>query len=1099
MSKQPPRLDQPQGLLARLVSPFLNTQLAVLLIILATGLGLSAIVLTPREEEPQIVVPLADVFVQAPGASAQEVEKLVSTPLERLLWQIDGVEHVYSVSRPGQAMVTVRFFVGEDREASLVKLHNKIFMNQDQAPPLVKGWVIKPVEIDDVSIVNLTLHSASHDDHQLRRMAEEIMARLAELEDISRTAVVGGRPRVVRVELDPKRMAGFGVTPMSVRQALAGADASLKAGRFDRANTSYELTSDSFLESPRQVGELVVGVHQGRPVYLVDVAEVIDGPAEADSYTRLGFSRRYLKDQGRQANEERQAAVTLEIAKKRGTNAVRVAENVIQRMGELTAQVLPAGVEARITRNQGETAQNKSDELMQSLLFAILTVVALLAFTMGWREALVVACAVPLSFACALFVNFLFGYTINRVTMFALILSLGLVVDDPITNVDNIQRHITLGRRDPRSATLAAVQEVLPPVIMSTLAIIVSFGPMFFITGMMGPYMAPMAVNVPLTVTFSTIFALTVVPWLSYKLLKHKAPREFGEAQASQRAGKRQSRPGPVRRIYEKVVAPFLESAGPRWGMLGAIVLLLCLSLALPALRQVPLKMLPFDNKNEFQLVLDFTEGTTLEAADRATRDFEDFLAGVPEVTDFTSYVGLASPMDFNGMVRHYYLRRGPHVADIRVNLAPKDQRQEQSHAIVLRLRDKLNEIAEAHNLNLKIVEAPPGPPVMSTITAEVRGRPQNSYGEIIDAAGRLRADMKAEPGVVDIDDSAEAQRKRLDFVVDKEKAALHGVSTNQIIQSLRLAMSGDSPATVHLPDERQSLMVSMILPRNKRSSLADLGQVPVSTAAGQVLPLAELGSFQEMPAEQPIYHKDLERVVFVYAEVAGRSPATAILDLQGKLAKEPLPHGAWVDFAGEGEWQITLRVFRDLGLAFGAALVGIYILLVLQTGSFSLPLLLMVAIPLTLLGIMPGFWLLNLLGGEMVGGYYDPVFFTATSMIGMIALGGIVIRNSLVLIEFIQDAQARGSGLKQAILESGVVRFRPIVLTALTTALGAWPITLDPIFSGLAWALIFGLFASTAFTLLVVPVAYYAIYRNQPAPAGSGPQAGEVGANQQA
>lgn len=1073
--------DQTQGLVARIVRPFLRTQLSLLLIILATCLGIAAVALTPREEEPQIVVPLADVFVQAPGASAQEVEKLVSTPLERLLWQIDGVEHVYSVSRPGQSVVTVRFYVGQDREASLVKLHNKIFMNQDQAPPLVKGWVIKPVEIDDVSIVNLTLHSANHDDHQLRRLAEEILSRLAEVEDISRTDIVGGRPRVVRVELDPKRMAGFGVTPMSVRQALMGADASLKAGRFDRANTSYEVTSDSFLSSPREVGELVVGVHQGRPVYLLDVAEVIDGPSEAESYTRLGLSRRYLKDQGRDTETKSQAAVTIAISKKRGTNAVQVADDVIQRMRELSEQVLPAGVEARVTRNYGETAQNKSDELMQSLFFAVLTVVALLAFTLGWREALVVACAVPLSFACALFVNYMFGYTINRVTMFALILSLGLVVDDPITNVDNIQRHILLGKRDPKNATLAAVQEVLPPVLMSTLAIIVSFGPMFFITGMMGPYMAPMAINVPLTVTFSTLWALTVVPWLSYKLLKSRAPKELGNG--LDRAKERQSHPGPVRRLYVKAVEPFLDSRGLRWGLLGGIVLLLCFSMALPALRQVPLKMLPFDNKNEFQLVLDFPEGTTLEAADRTAREFEDFLAGVPEVTDFTSYVGLSSPMDFNGMVRHYYLRQGPHVADIRINLAPKDRREAQSHAIVLRLRQSLQQIAGRHGVNLKIVETPPGPPVLSTITAEVRGQTDSSYGDLIAGAGRLKEVMQTEPGVVDIDDSSEAQRMRLDFVVDKEKAALHGVSTSQIIHSLRLAISGDSPATVHLPHERQSLMVRMILPRSKRSSLASLGQIPVQTASGQILPLAELGEFQELPSEQPIYHKDLERVVFVYAELAGRSPAMAILDMEDKLAKDPLPRGTWTDFAGEGEWQITLRVFRDLGLAFGAALVGIYILLVLQTGSFSLPLLLMVAIPLTLLGIMPGFWLLNLLAGDMVGGFADPVFFTATSMIGMIALGGIVIRNSLVLIEFIQGSQAEGMSLKQAILESGVVRFRPIVLTALTTALGAWPITLDPIFSGLAWALIFGLFASTAFTLLVVPVTYYALFRGRPAP----------------
>ncbi|MGD8562624.1 MAG: efflux RND transporter permease subunit [Desulfarculaceae bacterium] len=1081
MPDQQESQGQVTGPVAGLVRPFLKSQLSVLLIILAGCLGLVAVLVTAREEEPQIVVPLADVFVQAPGASAEEVEKLVSTPLERLLWQIDGVEHVYSISRPGQSVVTVRFYVGEDRERSLVKLHNKIMMNQDQAPPLVTGWVIKPVEIDDVPIVTLTLHSPDHNDHQLRRMAEELLARLAEVPDISRTRVVGGRPREVRVELDPKRLSGYGVTPLQVQRALRGADASLKAGRFSSLNQSYEITSDSFLSDPRQVGQLVVGLHQDRPVYLKDVARILDGPAEAQSYTRIGFGRRYLKEKGQDPGCCRRNAVTIELAKKKGTNAVQVAQDILGRVDELKSEVLPSGVEMRVTRNYGRTAQDKSDELMESLFFAVLTVVALLAFTLGWREALVVAFAVPLSFACALFVNYLFGYTINRVTMFALILSLGLVVDDPITNVDNIQRHILLGRRGPKNATLAAVQEVLPPVIMSTLAIIVSFGPMFFITGMMGPYMAPMAVNVPLTVTFSTLWALTVVPWLSYRLLKSRAPAQTGEASAGVRERQRQAHPGPVRRIYVKVVTPFLDSRGLRWGLLALILVLLGLSLTLPVLRQVPLKMLPFDNKNEFQLVLDFPEGTTLEASDRAVRDLENYLSTIPEVTDFTSYVGTSSPMDFNGMVRHYYLRQGGNLADIRVNLVLKDRRQQQSHAIVLRLRRDLSAIASRHGADLKIVEVPPGPPVLSTLVAEVSGEPQKSYSELIAAAGHLKKIMALEPGLVDIDDSSETPRIRVNFVVDKEKAALHGVSTSQIIGSLRLAVSGDFPATIHLPFERQSLMVRVTLPRVTRSNLVSLAQVPVKTSTGQAIPLAELGRFVELPIEQPIYHKDLKRVVYVYTEVAGRSPAAAIWDLQERLEEKPLPAGIWAEWAGEGEWQITLRVFRDLGLAFAAAMVGIYILLVLQTGSFFMPLLLMVAIPLTMLGIMPGFWLLNLVAGKVVAGFADPVFFTATSMIGMIALGGIVIRNSLVLIEFIQQAvNQQGRSLKEAILESGAVRFRPIVLTACTTALGAWPITLDPIFSGLAWALIFGLCASTAFTLLVVPVTYFALYQKR-------------------
>ena len=1067
------------GPVARIVQPFLNSQVAIILILLAVSLGAAALWLTPREEEPQIVVPLADVFVQAPGASAREVEKLVATPLERLLWQIDGVEHVYSQSRPGGAVVTVRFFVGQDREESLVKLHNKIMMNQDQAPPLVRSWVVKPVEIDDVPIVTLTLHSTEYNDHQLRRMGEEAMARLARVMDTSRITLVGGRPREVRVELIPRLLSGFQVTAREVHQALAGADASLKAGRLSQGNRSFQVTSDSFLSHPEEVGDLVVGVHQNRPVYLRDVARIIDGPEEPASYTRIGFSQRYLKEKGQDPNQGSHPAVTLAVAKKPGTNAVMVAEDVLKKMHDLQKEILPQGVEVRVTRNYGETAQVKSNELLNSLFFAVITVVALLAFTLGWREALVVALAVPLSFALALFVNYLFGYTINRVTMFALILSLGLVVDDPITNVDNIQRHIIMGRRRPRWATLEAVQEVLPPVIMSTLAIIISFLPMFFITGMMGPYMAPMAANVPLTVTFSTLWALTVVPWLSYHLLKKKAPAT--PAGLDSGLTKADLASGFISRTYKAVVEPFLDSRAKRWLLLTIILVLLAASCSLAVLRKVPLKMLPFDNKNEFQLVLDLPEGQTLEETDRVVRHFERYLARVAEVTDFTSYVGISSPMDFNGMVRHYYLRQGGNVADIRINLAAKEKRKQQSHAIVLRLRRDLARIAEQYGVNLKLVETPPGPPVMSTLVAELEGSPDTPYNKLIKAAGHLKKAMAEEPNVVDIDDSAETPRTRIDFKIDKEKAGLHGVTTSRIVEALRLALSGTPAATIHLPHERQTLSVCLTLPRAHRSNLVSLGEMPVRSKSGHVLPLAELGNFVRSPSEQPIYHKDLKPVVFVYGEVAGRSPATAILDIQSRLEKDPLPQGMQANWQGEGEWHITLRVFRDLGLAFGAALMGIYILLVLQTGSFFIPLLLMVAIPLTMLGIMPGFWLLNLVAAHPVDIFPNPIFFTATSMIGMIALGGIVIRNSLVLIEFVQNAMAEhGFSLKQAILRCGAVRFRPIVLTALTTALGAWPITLDPIFSGLAWALIFGLFASTAFTLLVVPVAYYAVYHRK-------------------
>ncbi len=1070
---------RPSGVIARIVELFITSKLSVLFIIFAMAMGAAAVLMTPREEEPQIVVPLADVYVNAPGASAEEVEKLVATPLERLLWQIDGVEYVYSVSRRDMAIVTVRFNVGEDRERSLVKLYNKISMNMDRAPPLVRNWLIRPVEIDDVPIVNLTLYSEQYDDHELRRVGEEVLSRLAGVADISKTYIVGGRPREVRVEISPDRMAGFGVSMLDVWRALKGTDAAVTAGHFNRANRSISVTSDSFVASARHVADLVVSTHQGRPVYLRDVAQVTDGPAEPVAYTRFGFSNAVAGAGGQTGMTHDLPAVTLALAKKRGTNAVQVANEILNKMEVLKKTVIPDGVAVAVTRNYGETAQHKVNDLLASLVFAILTVVGLLAFTLGWREALVVALAVPLSFSLALFVNYTFGFTINRVTLFALILSLGLVVDDPITNVDNIQRHIRMGLRDPLSATLFAVQEVLPPVIMSTLAIIISFVPLFFITGMMGPYMAPMAANVPLTVSFSTLCAITVVPWFSYLLLRRSAPGR-GQQAATASGGGAKVTPTWVKRGYALVVGPFLDSGGKRFLLYFVVFLLLVVSMALALFRYVPMKMLPFDNKDEFQVVIDMPEGTPLEQTSRVVQGFERYLRQVPEVTNLISYTGTSSPMDFNGMVRHYYLREGGHVADIRVNLAGKDRRQQQSHALLLRLRKDLEALASRHGAKIQLVEMPPGPPVIATVVAEIYGTPDQSYGDLMAAGETVQKVMKAEPFVVDIDDTTATPRKRMDFVLDKEKAALHGVSTAMITQTLRTALSGGSPATVHRQGERQPLPVKLILPRRNRSGIPALSQIPVKGRNGKMIPLGELGSFKKVAEDQPIYHKNLERVVYVFGEMAGRAPAEAILDMQKRIGHEPLPEGLRAEWAGEGEWKITLRVFRDMGISYMAALMGIYTLLVIQMNSFFMPLLIMVSVPLTLIGIMPGFWLLNLLLADPVGGFDNPVFFTATSMIGMIALGGIVIRNSLVLIEFVNGAVKEGMHFREAILESGAIRLRPILLTAATTALGAWPITLDPIFSGLAWALIFGLFASTLFTLIIVPVAFYALSKKK-------------------
>jgi len=1058
----------PPGILSKIVALFLSSQLSVMLILIALCLGMFSIIMTPKEEEPQIVVPMADIYVQAPGATPEEIEKLVATPLEQMLWEIGGVEYVYSMATREMAVVTVRFFVGEDRENSILKLHNKIQMNLDRVPPIVDSWLIHPVEIDDVPILNLTLFSDAYSDHELRRVGEEVATRLSRLENISRSVIVGGRKREIRVEMDPEKMKGFAVSILDINKALMGADASTRAGTFNKNNQVITLTSSSFLTSVDEIESLVVSGRTGMPVYLRDVAKVIDGPEEADSYTRIGFSNYYRKQQKMgPAVDASFPAVTIAFSKKKGTNAVGVAENILEEVAAMKDRVIPHDIHIEITRNYGRTAQSKVNELLSSLGFAIASVVVLLALALGWREAVVVALAVPISFSLALFVNYMFGYTINRVTLFALILSLGLVVDDPITNVDNIQRYIKAGVLDPFKATLFGVTEVLPPVIMSTVAIIVCFTPLFFITGMMGPYMAPMAINVPLTVTFSTVCALTIVPWVSYHLLKNKkeTPKEQTASQGI----------GP--RLYRSILTPFLDKKIFRIGLFCLIILLLAGSCALGVFRLVPLKLLPFDNKNEFQIVLDLPEGSSLEQTDQVVKKFEAYLQTVNEVTNFVSFTGLASPMDFNGMVRHYFIRDGNHLADIRINLAPKSQREQQSHAILLRLRKDLEAIARENNADIQLVEVPPGPPVLSTLVAEIYGSYDTPYATLLKSAQTVKTVMEKEPFVTDIQVMTETPSLRMDIMVDREKAALHGIDTKTILETLDTALGGTSQASLHLPAERNPLWIRVILPREKRSDMVSISNLPIRSQSGTMIPLAELARVVEQTNETPIYHKNLEPVVYVLGEMAGRAPGEAVLDMQRRLKQVPFEDGIRVNWAGEGEWKITLRVFRDMGLAFAAALLGIYFILVVNTGSYFMPVLIMMAIPLTILGIMPGFFILNLFTTP-VGGFNNPIFFTATSMIGMIALGGIVIRNSLVLIEFIQGDVKQGVTLREAILESGVVRMRPILLTAMTTAIGAFPIIFDPVFSGLAWALIFGLFASTVFTLVVIPVAYYAVYK---------------------
>ena len=985
--------------LSKIVAAFLDTNLSIILIIVALLCGAAALMLTPREEEPQIVVPFADVFVSVPGASAEEVERLVSTRLEKLLWQIDGVEYVYSTSRPGESVVTVRFYVGQNREQSLLKLYNKIESNIDNVPVNVKGWVVKPIEIDDVPLLNLTLYSQTSDSYTLRRVGEEVIDRLQSVKNTGKTQIIGGYPRQIRVELDRERIQAHSLCPMEIGKKIQAANVSIPSGPFERDNNETLLESGVVFTTIAEMKELVVGVFHSQPVYLKDIANITDGPAEPENFTRIGFGpssdhKLIVKEEWKDKSLN---AITIAVAKKKGTNAVWVVDEVLQKLAEINSHVIPSDIKVLVTRNNGETANDKVNELVEGLVIAIITVIALIAYLLGWREGLIVAFAVPITFGLTLFFNMLLGYSINRVTLFALTLSLGLVVDDPIVDVENIYRHFTLKLRPPRESVLYAVDEVRPPVIIATLAVIVSFVPLFFITGMMGPYMAPMALNVPLAMLMSLIVAFTITPWMTFHVMKNLYGHTSEEGFDLQKSG--------VYRFYRAILNPFINSKFLSYTFVVVIVLLLIGSALLAGFGYVPLKMLPFDNKNELQLLVDLPEGSTLEQTDAVVRSLEDFLRQVPEVTDFESFVGTASPIDFNGMVRHYNFRQGPNLADIRMNLVNKKFREQQSHTIGLRLRPDIDTIAKKYKANVKLVEVPPGPPVLSTLVAEIYGTPDKSYDDIIAAAKTVRAKMETVHGVVDVDDMIEYPQKKLIFEVDRTKAALNGINSERIAQTLSLALDGMNAGIVHVSSERNPLSIVLRLPREKRSGADELSRLAVKGDTGALVQIAELGRFKETAQDITIYHKNLERLEYVTAEMAGRAPAEAVLELMAHFKKNPLPEGFKIAWSGEGEWNITLDVFRDLGIAFMAALVGIYILMVIETSSFTMPLVIMAAIPLTMIGIMPGFYLLNVLTNKPVGGFEDPVFFTATAMIGMIALSGIVVRNSIILIDFIHIA----------------------------------------------------------------------------------------------
>jgi multidrug efflux pump subunit AcrB len=1060
------------GIAGRLAHAFIDSKLTPLLMLAALLIGIFATFLTPREEEPQIVVPLMDIFVPYPGGSAKEVEERVAKPLEKIINEIQGVEYIYSTSRPDFALITVRYYVGEDMEDSLVKLWTVMMKNMDKMPAGVQFPLIKTKSIDDVPILTLTLWSASYDEYQLRRVSAELADEIKKIEDVAEIELTGGLRRKVRIVLDPKQLRAFNVDPLQIAQQIQAANQNLTVGNFQSLNNDYIVDTGEFLRNVEDVANLVVGVYGNNPVYLKNVADIEDGPEEIGNYVFFGYGPAGGDDNVAAANgllTQEYPAVTISVAKRKGADAMQVAEKILTKVEVLKGRLIPANIHVSETRNYGQTASEKVNTLLEHLIGAIIAVTIVVGVFLGWRGGLVVFASVPITFALTLFVYYLFGYTLNRVTLFALIFVTGIVVDDSIIVAENIHRHFSMRRLPPLQAAIGAINEVGNPTILATFTVIASVLPMAFVSGLMGPYMSPMPIGASMAMLFSLLVALIATPWLSYRLLKGGAEEQEYVLENTL-----------VYKLYNKALTPLIESSKKGWLAIGAAALLLLIAVSFMFFRFVKVKMLPFDNKSEFQVIIDMPEGTTLEQTALVTKDIVSYLRTVPEVENYQYYVGTNSPINFNGLVRHYYLRRGANVADIQVNLVEKGERDDQSHDIAKRVRPKIQEIAQRHLARVKIAEVPPGPPVLSTLVAEIYGP---DYERQIEVARQIRDIFEQTPGVVDVDWLVEDDQVVYNLVVDKEKAALTGVSTQQVAQTLRMALSGAEVGLLHDPNEIEPVNIEIRLDRKYRSSIKNLTHVSVRSRMGQMIPIVDLITVKKKIEDKSIYRKNLKRVVYVTGDVAGEaeSPVYALLDMDKKIKTIKLPQGYTIEplytkqpfleeniaVKWDGEWQITYEVFRDLGAAFGVVLIIIYLLIIGWFQSFVVPLIMMVAIPLSLVGIIPGHWI-------------HGAFFTATSMIGMIALAGIMVRNSVLIIDFIQLRLQDGVPLKQAVIESGAVRTRPILLTAGTVVIGAIVILFDPIFQGLAVALMWGAFASTALTLGLVPLIYYMVEKKK-------------------
>ena len=1058
-----------EGISGKIAQAFMNSKLTILLMIGLMIIGVYSSFLIPREEEPQINVPMADIMVGYPGASPKEVESRVAKPLEKIISNIKGVEHVHTMAMNGQAMLIVQFYVGQDVERSYVKLYDELAKHENMFPQGVYKPMVKTRSIDDVPMLGITLWSEKQDDYQLRQIAEEVTSEIEKVKDVAITKEIGGNNRELKVILDKDRMSENGVDALGIMQMIQANNGSSQSGSFVENDEEFLVTTGQFLSNAEDVENLVVGVNKNMPVYLKQVATITDGPSTPRSYVSFGYGK--ANEQFKTAKSE-YPAVTISVGKVKGADAMKISDKILTKVEQLKKTIIPDDVHVEVTRNYGETASHKVGELLLHLGIAIIAVTVLVILAMGWRGGLVVFFSVPLTFALTLFAYYLLGYTLNRITLFALVFVVGIVVDDSIIIAENMHRHFKMKRLPFKQAAIYAINEVGNPTILATFTVIAAILPMAFVSGMMGPYMSPMPIGASIAMLLSLFVALTVTPYLGYHLLQEKEEQAHKHAEGLET--------NLIYKIYSKIERPFLDNSFKRRLLLAGTVVLLMGSILMFFTKSVVVKMLPFDNKNEFQVVIDMPEGSTLESTSAVTREIAQYVSTQPEVVNYQNYVGTSAPITFNGLVRHYDMRGGSNMADIQVNLLHKEDRDLQSHDIAKAMRPEIQKIAKKYGANVKLIEVPPGPPVLSTLVAEIYGP---DYEEQIKVAQQVQTILQNTTDIVDIDWMVEDHQTEFRLEVDKEKAMLNGIAPQQVVGNLTYLLKEYPVSNLYDENSNDNVSIVLSLDDKDKTSLQDIQNLKIKGSQGNMIPISDLVKVRKDTLQKTIYRKDQKRVVYVTADMAGtlESPVYAILGMNEKLSKMKIPKGYKINelymeqptdesdytVKWDGEWQITLEVFRDLGVAFMVVIVIIYMLIVGWFQNFKTPIVMMLAIPLSLIGIVLGHWMLN-------------AYFTATSFIGMIALAGVMVRNSVLLIDFIEIRLNEGVALKQAIIEAGAVRTTPILLTTGAVVIGASIILFDPIFQGLAISLVAGAIVSTVLTLIVVPLIYYITERKK-------------------